>query len=447
MRSRVLALAIACAGLTLTAASVKAQAISPSASTSASNGQSQAFVTKPSDPGDYRGWEAYLVGIVRQNSQGMTADHSYLYFIPSGNDSDGADARQRQSSNLKDTVARDVLPGNLLAIAGPDSRVTADVLINAFSGAPADSYKGVIVLFIGIIADKPRVFDALRASGATLRFIDMSDSVYPIRPLAAGVPTAHFIRPPPPPPPAPPAPPAPPCAMAIAGCAAKGTTMPYGMRHIAFESQQAPVYPGFESVYGIEGNTMLLVLVGAAGHPLDIKVDKSSGQRDLDRAAIAAAIHWQFYPEMKNGIAVDGYVRVPVNFNVGPEHDKRWPKNYVGAPFVLDEAPLSYATVNDALVAVAAQAHEAVYDTQRKQFQAYVLRDDQNATREIWYFTDVGSDRAMAIRYTFAGTPEQPSIKVSALCTSAEVCRNRMPWVMDGPYSVRAAGSAMRSGE
>jgi protein TonB len=50
--------------------------------------------------------------------------------------------------------------------------------------------------------------------------------------------------------------------------------------------------------------------------PKDVKVDKSSGFRELDRAAMDAVQKWRFNPEVKNGKKVEGYARVPINFNL-----------------------------------------------------------------------------------------------------------------------------------
>jgi len=60
---------------------------------------------------------------------------------------------------------------------------------------------------------------------------------------------------------------------------------------------------------------VLLVLVSAEGLPLDIRVDASSGHRALDAAAIEATKRWRFEPARKNGVPVEGYVRIPFMMN------------------------------------------------------------------------------------------------------------------------------------
>lgn len=133
----------------------------------------QAAATKPTDPNDTKAWDAYLGQIVQNNMQGMTAERPYAYLVPAG-DSDDAKAQYgRQLQNVQDTVARGVLPGNLLAFAGPSSAKTADFIVAAFQGAKPGSFKDVIVLFIGDQADKDRVVSALQPTGANVRFVAM----------------------------------------------------------------------------------------------------------------------------------------------------------------------------------------------------------------------------------------------------------------------------------
>jgi hypothetical protein len=130
-------------------------------------------VTKPSDPTDGKAWGAYLGQIVQKNMQGMTANQPFAFMVPPGDDDASNDSRDRQLSNVQDDVARGVLPGNLLAFGGPNSGKTADFVIAAFKDAKAGSFKGVIVLVIGDQTDEQRVEDALKPTGATIRYVTM----------------------------------------------------------------------------------------------------------------------------------------------------------------------------------------------------------------------------------------------------------------------------------
>jgi len=133
----------------------------------------EAALTKPSNPTDTKAWSQYFGQIVRKNMQGMTADRPFPYFVPAGDDQAGQDGRARQLEAVQGAVARGVTPGNMLVFGGPDSAKTADLLVEAFKGANAGSFKKVIVMFIGDAADQQRVTDALAASGAEVRFVQM----------------------------------------------------------------------------------------------------------------------------------------------------------------------------------------------------------------------------------------------------------------------------------
>ena len=105
------------------------------------------------------------------------------------------------------------------------------------------------------------------------------------------------------PPPAPPAPPAPPSDITAS-------------QDLSYNSRIQPKYPPQAMRQHHEGTVILMILVGVDGSPKDIKVDKSSGFRELDRAAMEAARQWRFNPTIRNGQKVEGYARVPVNFNL-----------------------------------------------------------------------------------------------------------------------------------
>lgn len=126
---------------------------------------------KPTDPSDSKGWNAYMGQLVQKNMQGMRAPQPYAYMVTAGLTDEATEQNARQLQNVQDTVARGVLPGNLLAFGGPDSVKTADLIIAAFKDAKPGSFKDVIVLFIGDQGDEQRVGDALKPTGATYRFV------------------------------------------------------------------------------------------------------------------------------------------------------------------------------------------------------------------------------------------------------------------------------------
>lgn len=130
-------------------------------------------VAKPTGVNDAKAWQAYLGPLVQNNLKGMTMPQPYVYFITPGQSDDDKAMNDRQLQNVQDTVARGVTPGNLLAFAGPVSATTADLVVAAFKGVQAGTFKGSIVLFIGDAADQQRVADAIKPSGAEFRFVAM----------------------------------------------------------------------------------------------------------------------------------------------------------------------------------------------------------------------------------------------------------------------------------
>ncbi|MBD8897705.1 hypothetical protein [Rhodanobacter sp. DHG33] len=132
-----------------------------------------AAATKPTNISDTKGWDTYLGQLVQKNLQGMAAQQPYAYLVTPGQTDDDKAQNDRQLKNVQDTVARGVTPGNLLAFAGPVSATTADLLVAAFKDAQPGTFKDVIVLFIGDKADEQRVEDAVKPTGATVRFVQM----------------------------------------------------------------------------------------------------------------------------------------------------------------------------------------------------------------------------------------------------------------------------------
>ncbi|HTV84972.1 MAG TPA: hypothetical protein VME63_06185 [Dyella sp.] len=163
-------------------------------------------VTKPASPRQTRAWAAYLSGIVRQHSQGITATRSTIYFIPAGADTDAASARERQLANVEEALSGRLRPGNLIAFGGPDSRESADFVASAFQHAPPGACQGSVILFMGSPSDQAKVAAATQASGATLRFADTSGPTYLLSSASAQAPTPMFIVPPASVPPVPPMP-------------------------------------------------------------------------------------------------------------------------------------------------------------------------------------------------------------------------------------------------
>ena len=75
-----------------------------------------------------------------------------------------------------------------------------------------------------------------------------------------------------------------------------------------------PRYPEAAVAQCASGLVRLRISIDATGKVLNIATDKSSGNRDLDRAAIEAAKTWVFNPGRQQGQPIGGDIMVPVNF-------------------------------------------------------------------------------------------------------------------------------------
>ncbi len=65
-----------------------------------------------------------------------------------------------------------------------------------------------------------------------------------------------------------------------------------------------------------QGEVQLRVLIGRNGTPLKVELARSSGSRELDRAALKAVLTWRFVAAEHNGANVEAWVIVPINFNL-----------------------------------------------------------------------------------------------------------------------------------
>ncbi|MGZ8237924.1 MAG: energy transducer TonB [Methylobacter sp.] len=105
---------------------------------------------------------------------------------------------------------------------------------------------------------------------------------------------------------APPAPPAPPVEEKV-------TEPRAGAGYL---NNPAPVYPEIAMDRGWEGKVLMKVHVLAGGKPDSVSVVKSSGKDVLDDEAVRTVKQWSFVPAMRGKTPVDGWVTVPISFNL-----------------------------------------------------------------------------------------------------------------------------------
>ena len=78
-----------------------------------------------------------------------------------------------------------------------------------------------------------------------------------------------------------------------------------------------PDYPVTAARNGDTGTVTLALLVGADGRVQNAKVQKSSGHRELDRAALNALSLCQFKPATNNGVAEAGWGQIAYVWTLG----------------------------------------------------------------------------------------------------------------------------------
>lgn len=86
---------------------------------------------------------------------------------------------------------------------------------------------------------------------------------------------------------------------------------------LEYATAPAPSYPRRAIVERAEGQVLLRVLVDVDGTPLDVTIHRSSGHRELDRAATQQVLrHWKFRPAMKDGRAIQAIGIIPIDFKL-----------------------------------------------------------------------------------------------------------------------------------
>jgi len=86
---------------------------------------------------------------------------------------------------------------------------------------------------------------------------------------------------------------------------------------LAYRDASPPPYPRDALREGIEGTVQLRVLVDETGHVLDVQIQRSSGERQLDNAAREHVLHrWSFLPAQRNGVPMRAWGVVPIMFRL-----------------------------------------------------------------------------------------------------------------------------------
>ena len=80
--------------------------------------------------------------------------------------------------------------------------------------------------------------------------------------------------------------------------------------------QHRPAYPSSARRLGVQGTTLLNVLVADDGRVANVIVAQSAGHPDLDQAAAEAVRRWRFEPARRGTEKVAMWVQLPVEFRI-----------------------------------------------------------------------------------------------------------------------------------
>jgi len=105
---------------------------------------------------------------------------------------------------------------------------------------------------------------------------------------------------------------------ALAENSVPSTGEPIEAGQLAYAGRPRPAqYPPRALRAGQQGTVLLRILVDTRGQPLRVEVQRSSGHRELDRAAVDyARRELRFVPAKVDGRAVQAYAQVPVDFRL-----------------------------------------------------------------------------------------------------------------------------------
>jgi hypothetical protein len=129
----------------------------------------QVALTAPAKDDD-AAWKQYLKSVVQQN-MGTITNNPFLYYLPPESDPEFQAKYDRQAEAAKAAIGA-ASPGNMLAFGSSASAKMADLIVASFHGVPADTMKGVRVLYIGDAADNARVQAAMAPAGVDYVFVE-----------------------------------------------------------------------------------------------------------------------------------------------------------------------------------------------------------------------------------------------------------------------------------
>lgn len=122
----------------------------------------------PPNPDDVVAWRAFLGKAILAETHDPNL-HPYAFVVPAGESADVVQQRQGEALAIHSMLGHTAVPGDMLAVTGPDSPYVVEVIREAFKGVPARGAQGLTILYVGRPMVAAKVQDIVKAAGAELR--------------------------------------------------------------------------------------------------------------------------------------------------------------------------------------------------------------------------------------------------------------------------------------
>ena len=97
------------------------------------------------------------------------------------------------------------------------------------------------------------------------------------------------------------------------------STSPAAEKAIGGHSTPPPKYPAYAAEHNLGGLVVMRVDVAADGSVIRAVIERSEPKGVFDEAALEAVQQWKFEPGIKDGKAIGGTVRIPIQFEMDPK--------------------------------------------------------------------------------------------------------------------------------
>jgi periplasmic protein TonB len=113
------------------------------------------------------------------------------------------------------------------------------------------------------------------------------------------------------------APPPPPPPAAAPVVARSTEPVQLSEEQVEYLREPDPQYPRAAKLAKLQGKVLVWVLIDTEGRPRDVRVHRSSGHEQLDRAGCDAALRALFKPYRLDGESRSAHVVIPIEFRIG----------------------------------------------------------------------------------------------------------------------------------